>query len=91
MYSEDLVTFLEGIAQGAMCTLHIDLLKGVNGHHIWEAIFRSVGSALNRAVYVSPDRCGKTSGVAGRIDWSIERRPRFLINMTRLYLIWTVL
>lgn len=73
MYSEDLVTFLEGIAQGAMCTLHIDLLKGVNGHHIWEAIFRSVGSALNRAVYVSPDRCGKTSGVAGRIDWSIER------------------
>ena len=73
MYSEDLVTFLEGIAQGAMCTLHIDLLKGVNGHHIWEAIFRSGGSALNRAVYVSPDRCGKTSGVAGRIDWSIER------------------
>lgn len=73
MYSEDLVTFLEGIAQGAMCTLHIDLLKGVNGHHIWEAVFRSVGSALNRAVYVSPERCGKTSGVAGRIDWSIER------------------
>ena len=36
MDTEDLETFLEGFAQGAMCTLHIDLVKGHNGHHIWE-------------------------------------------------------
>lgn len=73
MYSEDLVTFLEGFVQGAACTLHIDLYKGVNGHHIWEAIFRALGIALNRAVAVREDRKGKTSGVAGKIEWTIDR------------------
>ncbi len=72
MNSEDLETFLEGFVQGAMCTMHIDLYKGHNGHHIWEAIFRSVGSALKNVVAVSEDRLGKTSGVAGKIDWVVE-------------------
>lgn len=72
MLSEDLETFLEGFVQGAMCTLHIDLYKGHNGHHIWEAIYRALGSALNRAVLVSEDRKGKTAGVAGKIEWTIE-------------------
>ncbi len=72
MNSEDLETFLEGFVQGAMCTMHIDLYKGHNGHHIWEAIFRSVGSALKNVVAISEDRKGKTSGVAGKIDWVVE-------------------
>lgn len=72
MIKDDLETFLEGFAQGAMCTLHIDLYKGHNGHHIWEAIYRAFGSALNKAVEVSEDRKGKTSGVAGKIEWTIE-------------------
>ncbi|MBQ3124629.1 MAG: hypothetical protein IJC09_04315 [Clostridia bacterium] len=72
MLSEDLETFLEGFVQGAMCTLHIDLYKGHNGHHIWEAICRALGSALNRATAVSEERKGKTSGVAGKIEWTIE-------------------
>lgn len=72
MLSEDLETFLEGFVQGAMCTMHIDLYKGHNGHHIWEAIYRAFGSALNRAVAVSEERRGKTSGVAGKIEWIVE-------------------
>ncbi len=72
MYSEDLETFLEGFVQGAMCTLHIDLLKGHNGHHIWEAIYRSFGTALNRAFAVSEERKGRTAGVAGKIEWVVE-------------------
>ena len=72
MDSEDLETFLEGFVQGAMCTLHIDLQKGHNGHHIWEAIYRSVGSALSRAFTVSEARKGMTSGVAGKIEWTVE-------------------
>lgn len=71
MLSEDLETFLEGFAQGAMCTLHVDLLKGSNGHHIWEAIYRAFGSALNRVVAIDESRIGKTSGVAGKIEWTI--------------------
>ena len=72
MDTQDLETFLEGFAQGAVCTLHVDLLKGRNGHHIWEAIYRSFGSALNRVFEVSEARKGKTSGVAGKIEWIIE-------------------
>lgn len=72
MYKEDLETFLEGFVQGAMCTLHIDVLKGKNGHHIWEAVYRGVGLALNRAFEVSQSRKGKTSGVAGKIEWTVE-------------------
>ena len=63
--SEDLETFLEGFVQGAMCTMHIDLYKGHNGHHIWEAIYRAVGSALNKTLTVEQSRKGKTSGVGG--------------------------
>ncbi|MCX7715122.1 MAG: hypothetical protein N2171_05295 [Clostridia bacterium] len=72
MESQDLEAFLEGFVQGACCTMHIDLFKGVNGHHIWEAIFRSVGAALNRAFASNPARAGMTSGVAGNIEWTIE-------------------
>ncbi len=72
MDREDLETFLEGFAQGAVCTLHIDLEKGHNGHHIWEAIYRSFGSALKNALYLDPARKGMTSGVAGSIAWVIE-------------------
>lgn len=74
MLSEDLETFLEGFAQGAMCTLHVDLYKGRNGHHIWEAIYRAFGSALHDVVAVSEERMGKTSGVAGKIEWTIENK-----------------
>lgn len=72
MDAQDLAVFLDGFAQGASCTLQIDILRGVNGHHIWEAVFRSFGEALNRVLTVDEKRLGKTSGVAGKIDWVIE-------------------
>lgn len=71
MDTQDLETFLEGFAQGACCTLHIDLLKGHNGHHIWEAVYRSLGSALNNTLRLDENRKGMTSGVAGSIGWEI--------------------
>ncbi len=71
MDSEDLETFLDGFAQGAACTLHVDLYKGHNGHHIWEAIYRAFGSALRQAVYLDPERRGMSSGVAGSIEWTV--------------------
>lgn len=72
MDSADLSTFLEGFAQGACCTLQIQLQKGVNGHHIWEAVYRAVGLALGRALEIHPERAGMTAGVAGGITFEVE-------------------
>lgn len=72
MPSEDLLTFLDGFAQGARCTLHLDIEKGVNGHHIWEAAFRAVGIALGQALSDDENRKGKTSGVAGKVKYEIK-------------------
>lgn len=70
--SEDLQTFLEGFVQGAGCTLHLDLLKGSNGHHIWEAIFRACGEALRYALEPQEQRRGMTAGVAGPVQLTID-------------------
>ena len=71
MYTEDILTFLDGFAQGANCTLHLDVEKGKNGHHIWEASFRALGVALGRALYVDPARAGLTAGVAGKVVYEV--------------------
>ncbi len=73
MNSEDLQTFLEGFVQGAACTLHLDLLKGENGHHIWEALFRAFGEALRYALEPQAQRRGMTAGVAGPVELKVER------------------
>ncbi len=70
--SEDLETFLEGICQGAQCTLHVHVESGKNGHHIWEAVFRSLGIALGRALYRDPARKNRSAGVAGAVNFTIE-------------------
>ncbi|SMB88116.1 imidazoleglycerol-phosphate dehydratase [Desulfonispora thiosulfatigenes DSM 11270] len=72
--SEDLIAFLEGFAQGAQATLHIDLLKGrpQNGHHHWESIFRAVGQALRDAIEIRPWRKDMSAGVAGKIEFKTE-------------------
>lgn len=72
MLSEDLQTFLDGFVQGARCSLHVDVEKGENAHHIWEASFRAVGSALARALSCDENRSGQTSGVAGKISYEIK-------------------
>ncbi len=72
MYKEDLETFLLGFSQGASCTLHVDVYRGENGHHIWEAVFRSLGTCLGNALRPDENRKGMTSGVAGNIEWEIK-------------------
>lgn len=72
MQSEDILTFIEGLVQGAACTMHIELKKGVNGHHIWEAVYRAIGMALGSALAIDETRAGKTAGVAGEIKFIIE-------------------
>lgn len=69
--SEDLKTFFEGFVQGACCTLHLNINKGNNGHHIWEALFRAFGEALFYALELREWRKGITSGVAGAIQTDV--------------------
>ena len=71
MPAEELITFLDGFVQGARCTLHIDIEKGKNSHHILEAVYRAVGIALGSALSTDPLREGLTSGVAGEVTYEI--------------------
>ncbi len=71
MPSEELLTFLDGFVQGARCTLHIDLEKGENGHHIWESVYRAFGIALGAAINPDTVKGGATSGVAGEVVYEI--------------------
>lgn len=64
----DLVAFLEGFTNGAKATLHVDLLKGRDPHHIFESIFRAFGEAVRTAFSPCPWRRGTTPGVAGNIQ-----------------------
>ena len=70
--SEDLVTFIDALAQGACCTIHLSIERGENGHHIWEAAYRALGIAFGRALAVDSNRLNMTSGVAGKITYNTE-------------------
>lgn len=67
---EDLINFLKGFSKGANCTLVINLHSGENAHHIWEAIFRGLGEALNSCTYADTKFVGRSAGVAGKIVWN---------------------
>jgi imidazoleglycerol-phosphate dehydratase len=72
MHAEDLQVFLDGFAQGARATVHLDIEKGENSHHIWEAAYRAFGIALGEALRLDPEKKGRTSGVAGRVGFTVE-------------------
>lgn len=42
--------FFQGFVNHAMCTLHVDRLRGRNAHHIIETVFKAFGRALRMAV-----------------------------------------
>lgn len=72
MKTEDLEVFFDAFAQGAGCTLQLDLNRGDNSHHIWEAAFRAFGTALSRALTKDALRENMTAGVAGRVEYTVE-------------------
>jgi len=71
--SEDLKTFLDGLCQGGSFTLQITVVRGENGHHIWEAIYRALGTALYEATKEYDERKTLTAGVCGKIDYEITK------------------
>ena len=67
MQRADLAAFFEGFAQGARATLHLDLLRGSNPHHVWESVFRAFGAALRTSFSRCEWRGGTTPGVKGKV------------------------
>jgi imidazoleglycerol-phosphate dehydratase len=43
------IEFFQGFVNHALCTLHIDNLRGVNAHHQAETVFKAFGRALRMA------------------------------------------
>lgn len=54
---------LRAFATHAAVTLHVDLVRGRNSHHIAEAAFKGLGVALGRAVAVTAQGVPSTKGV----------------------------
>ena len=72
MQQADLAAFLEGFVQGARATLHLDLIRGTNPHHVWESVFRALGEALRETFDECPWRRGTTPGVKGKVSLEKE-------------------
>jgi len=46
--------FFRGLATHGGLTMHVDLLRGQNAHHVVEAVFKAVARALSAAVTLDP-------------------------------------
>jgi imidazoleglycerol-phosphate dehydratase len=59
--------FFQALATHGGITLHLDLLHGVNSHHIAEAAFKAVAQALRAAVEPDPRRAGAIPSTKGTL------------------------
>ena len=59
--------FFQGFVNHAQVTLHIDSIRGANGHHIAETIFKALGRALRMAVEVDTRRQGAMPSTKGSL------------------------
>jgi len=57
--------FFQALTTHAGITLHVDLIHGLNSHHIAEAAFKSVARALREAVEPDPRRAGVIPSTKG--------------------------
>ena len=59
--------FFQALATHGGITLHIDLIHGINSHHIAEAAFKSVARALRMAVEPDPRMAGVLPSTKGAL------------------------
>ena len=57
--------FFTAFANSARVTLHMEIIRGKNTHHMIEALFKALGRALRKAVAFDPKEKGvpSTKGV----------------------------
>jgi imidazoleglycerol-phosphate dehydratase len=65
--SELVREFFTAFATHGGITLHIDMIHGINSHHIAEATFKSVARALRDAVEVDPRKSGDIPSTKGAL------------------------
>ncbi len=59
--------FFQALSTHGGITLHVDMLHGVNSHHIAEAAFKSVARALREAVEVDPRKSDAIPSTKGAL------------------------
>ena len=59
--------FFQALSTHGGITLHVDLLHGLNSHHIAEAAFKAVAQALRAAVEPDPRRAGAIPSTKGTL------------------------
>ncbi|MEL7116463.1 MAG: imidazoleglycerol-phosphate dehydratase HisB [Pseudomonadota bacterium] len=59
--------FFQALSTHGGITLHVDMLHGVNSHHIAEAAFKSVARALRDAVEVDPRKSDAVPSTKGAL------------------------
>ena len=59
--------FFQALAMHGGITLHVDLIHGINSHHIAEATFKAVARALRDAVEPDPRRLGVIPSTKGML------------------------
>ena len=59
--------FFQALSTHAGITLHVDMVHGINSHHIAEAAFKSVARALRQAVEVDPRQVGAIPSTKGAL------------------------
>ena len=59
--------FFQGFVNHALCTLHIDNLKGDNAHHQAETVFKAFGRALRMALTLDARSAGMIPSTKGSL------------------------
>jgi imidazoleglycerol-phosphate dehydratase len=54
--------FFKGLVNSSQMTLHIDMIRGNNSHHIIESIFKAFAKSLMKAVEIDSDEIPSTKG-----------------------------
>jgi len=57
--------FLQAFVNNAAVTVHVELVRGTNSHHIAEAIFKGLALALREAVAIDPEAAGQVPSTKG--------------------------
>ena len=65
--SELVREFFQALSTHGGITLHLDLIHGVNAHHIAEATFKAVARALRMAVEPDPRASGRVPSTKGAL------------------------
>ncbi len=66
--TQDARQFFDGFSQGARATVHLEMGRAEDSHHLWESAFRAFGEALRATLAPNDWRKGVIVGVKDAVD-----------------------